>query len=181
MPKKKKHKPSKLKQRLLTVAIAIIFALFIGVGINTFYDEPNYEDYCERSPHTIYTQAECEAEGGKWTQYGPEAPKPVESNVTMTGWCDQYYTCEKEYDQVSEVYNRNVFIISIIAAGVAFILGGIVLSLESVSAGFMLGGILIAIYGTLRYWGAMSKYLRFIILGIVLALLIWIGYKKLKK
>ena len=54
------------------------------------------------------------------------------------------------------------------------------LASESVGAGVLGGGVLIVIYGTIRYWGDMSKYLRIIILGIVLFILIWIGYKKIE-
>ena len=63
----------------------------------------------------------------------------------------------------------------------AVLIGGVVLKLESVSTGIMGGGALIIIYGILRYWGDASDALRFIILGIVLAVLVWIGYKKLEK
>ena len=42
---------SKVKKGILGVAIAIILALFIGYGINTFYKEPEYNYYCkERYP-----------------------------------------------------------------------------------------------------------------------------------
>jgi len=42
------------------------------------------------------------------------------------------------------------------------------------------GGVLTIIYGTIAYWSELADWARFIILGITLAILIWIGYKKLK-
>ena len=92
--------------------------------------------------------------------------------------CDM---CNKEYRDKREIYNRNVFIIAVVAGLIAVVLGGIVLKLESVSAGIMGGGVLLIIYGTLRYWGDMGDVLRFIILGAVLVVLIWLGYRKFKK
>ena len=44
----------------------------------------------------------------------------------------------------------------------------------------LLGGIITLFFGTVRYWARLFDYARFIILGLVLALLIWLGYKKLK-
>ena len=43
---KQENSTSKTKQVLLSVAIAIIFAFFVGYGISTFYESPDYDDYC---------------------------------------------------------------------------------------------------------------------------------------
>jgi hypothetical protein len=181
MPKAKpKQKGSRLKQNILTVAIAIIFAFFVGYGVDTFYESPKWEDFCNQTYREILNPNNCEQAGGKWHPYTEkEMPQHVLGNVT--GWCDSYYSCQKEFEKVNEVYNRNVFIVCLIAGMIAIIVGGVILSLESVSSGIMGGGVLTVIYGTLRYWGEMSKYIRFVILGLVLAVLIWIGYKKFKQ
>src|SRR3989344_784097 len=172
---------SRLKRTILGISIAIILALFIGYGINTFYKPPKYEDFCkEQIRKQIITSEEgCIAVGGQWSVY-PE--KIISENKTVIqGFCDPNYTCNKEYTSVREIYNRNVFIISVIAGLICVIVGGIVLKLESVSSGIMGGGVLSIIYGTVRYWGELADAGRFTILGIVLAVLIWIGYRKFKK
>jgi|TARA_B100001971_G_scaffold171205_1_gene163467 hypothetical protein len=46
--------------------------------------------------------------------------------------------------------------------------------------GLMFGGILNIFIGIARYWSDMDEYLRFIISGVVLIVLIYIAYKKLK-
>ena len=96
------------------------------------------------------------------------------------GYCDLYYYCSQEFNKVNEKYNRNVFIIAT-GIGIIALIVGIALNIVSVSAGLMGGGILAIIYGTVRYWSDLPDYGRFIILGIALAVLIWIGYKKLNK
>ena len=40
---------SKLKQRILMIAIAIILVFFIGIGIDTFYKSPEYRDFCDEA------------------------------------------------------------------------------------------------------------------------------------
>jgi len=170
----------KSKNAILGISIAIVLALFIGYGIDTFYDEPDFEDYCDEKRETIdiSNEDDCLALGGQWTSIPTE--KKLESNLTKEGYCDAAYTCRKEYDSAREIYNRNVFIITVILGLISLIIGGIKLKLASVSSGIMGGGALMIIYGTLRYWGNLAKIGRLFILGLVLAVLIWIGYKKFK-
>ncbi len=182
---------SKLKRTILGISIAIILVLFVGYGINTFYKSPKYEDFCEEKfPEPVRIEkediAKCDAvqksntafEDSCYRQEGIVRYEADEDGCQVANECDM---CNKEYREVMGIYNRNVFIIAVVAGLIAVVLGGIILKLESVSAGIMGGGVLSIIYGTLRYWGDMGDVLRFIILGIVLAILIWIGYKKFKK
>jgi hypothetical protein len=182
---------SKLKRTILGISIALILALFIGYGINTFHKPPKYEDFCEEKfpePRRIEKEdiAKCDAvqtandafEDSCYRQDGIVRYEADEDGCQVAKECDM---CSKEYRDVREKYNRDVFIISVVAGLIFVILGGVVLKLESVSAGIMGGGVLSIIYGTLRYWGDMGDVLRFIILGVVLVVLIWIGYRKFKK
>lgn len=173
-----------IKERLLAVAIAIVLVFFIAYGISTFYESPKYEDFCEEKQLIkLASEEECLAAGGQWTE--TRAPSKVEEGPTPTsleeGYCDPDYTCRNKYDDAREAYNKVVFIISAILGLAALIIGGIVIKVEAVSSGVMGGGILTIIYGTIRYWDHLKNIGRFLILGLVLAVLIFIGYKYLKK
>ena len=174
-------KISKAKTVLLAISIALVLAFFIGYGINTFYNVPKYEDFCEGSliRKIITTEEDCLEAGGQWS-VNPETDI-VEGKTTIEGFCNPDYTCRKEFEDAREKYQRNFFIISVILGLIAVVLGGIFLKLESVSSGIMGGGILIMIFGTLQYWGNLADIGRFIILGIALAVLMWVGYTKFKK
>lgn len=169
-----------IKEKLLSIAIAIVLVFFIAYGINTFYKYPRYNDFCEDKVPVKQdtTEEECLAMGGKWTQ---ERIPTVEGQPQSEGFCDPTYTCRQQFEYTRENYNKIVFIISAILGLAAVIIGGIVLKLESVSTGIMGGGILTITYGTLRYWGNLEDIGRFLILGIILVVLIFIGYKYLKK
>jgi hypothetical protein len=169
---------SRVKQVILAVAIAIVLALFVGFGINTFYAPPEYEDFCSRPVpgKEIETQEECEAQGGRWTPHVGECP---EGRDCAEGWCEPDFECREQFDEVRSAYNKKVFIIATIAGLIAVFLGGVVMKLESVSSGIMGGGVLAIIYGIIRYWSDAPDVLRFVILGVILAILIWLGYKKL--
>ncbi|MAE43229.1 hypothetical protein CMO93_05635 [Candidatus Woesearchaeota archaeon] len=185
---------SKIKIVILGISIAIILAFFFGYGINTFYKPPEHKDYCKEGefyPRAEFYQKPIVDESEKCEYIEPDeslrlectekegqiTPKRDENGCIESYYCEM---CYKEFDNIREIYNRNVFIISAIL-GIISLLIGAFLKLPSVSSGIMGGGILTIIYGTLRYWGNMPDYGRFTILGIALAILIWLGYKKFKK
>ena len=74
-----------------------------------------------------------------------------------------------------------MFIILILAGVAAFGVGFLVNAVAAVSSGFVFGGVISFLIGTMRYWSDMHDYLRFVILGLILLTLIWIGYKKLRE
>ncbi|MCF7862195.1 GRP family sugar transporter [Candidatus Woesearchaeota archaeon] len=184
MAKKQTAKPvrssnedaSAVKKVLLAIAIAIILAFFLGYGVVTFYKEncsdDNYIRYPEKINYTLcsevesdysQTQSDCYKDGGR-----PRFDYDENGCGIMTE-CNMCYAH----------YEKTVFILNVILGIICVILGGVVLKHPSVSSGIMSGGILVLIYSTIRYWGLLQDYLRIIILGIVLAILIWMGYKKL--
>ncbi len=163
---------SDLKKNILIISIAVVFAFFIGYGIETFHPSPKYEDFCREQPSSpIVTEESCVNASGTWV------PDSAEGKA---GWCDMS-RCQNEFQSVMQPYDRIVFIATLIIGVIAIIVGGLLLTLESVSSGIMAGGMLTIIYGTLRYWGYMPDVIRFVVLGSVLAILIWLGYKKMKK
>ncbi len=172
---------TRFKKIALAISIVIILNLFVNYAIYTFYKPPKYEDFCP-TPQAYYkTEKSCLDAGGKWFYtYGKEVPKPAPLTDEELGYCDADFYCRQTYEDAQSFYNRNVFII-LIVVGLISIVIGFVLKVDTVANGFLFGGILSLIIGTIRYWSAMQDYLRVIILGIVLAFLIWLGYKKIRK
>jgi len=205
MAKKKGSSGNKVKNVILSVAIAIVFAFFVGVGINAFYSEPDWEEYCDIDRYMKFdyelTKNSCEEMEGEWIEYSdvrlvPEdrfscmkVSESKEGEIVLNcqyskeandGYCDLNFHCEQSYDAANEKYSKKVFIITLVI-GIVAIIVSVLLQLVSVSAGLMVGGLFLIIYGTMRYWEFSSDFLRFVILGVVLAILIWLGYKKLNK
>ena len=108
MAKRKKDKDiprpkGKVKRVLLTIAIALVLVFFVGYGVNTFYKDPKWEDYCRNIIYDKHfnSRESCEAIGGNWTDSVPfEAEKlrvegdiiekPVPQDVAST-----QYLCSK--------------------------------------------------------------------------------------
>ena len=166
-----------IREKLLTIAIAIILTMFIFYGISTFYPRPEWDDMC-KDVGAAMTKAECETANGEWS-YEERAPRPVkleEDEEYELGYCK----CTV-YEDARETRSRFVFIVALILGLIAVLIGTMYLKLPSVASGIMSGGILTVIFGTMQFWGDMPDFARFICLGIVLAILIVIAYKKLKK
>jgi len=175
--KKVTQKHSKARHLILTGLIALTLVFFVAYAIQSIYPGPEYEDFCgEREYGTIYDdQISCETNGGYWQTY-PNKPLPEPESV---GWCDIDYECNKEYKEVKDLYERNVFFLNLFFGILAVILS-FFLTVEAVSIGFMGGGSIMLVYGTIRYWGNLSDIWRTFFLGIALFILIYLGYKKLK-
>jgi len=185
-----------LKKFGVGLAIIIIFNLFINYGINTFYKSPKYEDFCkpERLKQAMNIREICEGVGGLWTEnvgyegkriYAPEysnqpAPLVEIKEQQPTGWCDQDFSCRKDFEAINNVYRRNVFIVWVIAGIAAIVASFFFTAVSMLSTSFMFSGLLSLLVGTLQYWSAMQDYLRFIILGIALSVLVYLAYRKLK-
>lgn len=184
-----------LKKFGLGIAIIIVFNLFINYGIDTFYKSPKYDNFCkpETVRQTIASREKCEGVGGLWSENAyykgamkdgeqiATAPVPTGQINEPTGWCDAYFRCQKDFETVNNVYKRNAFVIWVIAGLAAIVVSFFLLAVEAVSTAFVFAGLVSLIVGTIGYWSAMQDYLRFVILGLVLAVLIYIGYKKLKE
>ena len=188
------------KKIILVLAIVIVLNLFINYGIDTFYKQSRWEDFCgaaNYSSETSDTKEKCEVERGKWNEYAvdsrgavkpilpPEsalAPVPPGGEADMlgkgAGWCDREFYCRENYEKVNSVYKRNVFIILVVAGAAVLTAGFFITQSEAVALGLSLGGLISIFIGTVRYWSEMNDYLRFIALGITLAVLIWLGIKK---
>ncbi len=183
VPAQKRHPIFKW---ILVVGIMIVSNLFINYALDAFYPSPKFENYCpqEQIQKAITTETACVAKGGQWTEnvYPKEvAPTaPTKAGMEIRGYCNENFTCQKNLESAQKVYDRNVFIV-LIVAGTLLLIGGVFLTAaEAVALGFSFAGVLSLIIGTIRYWSSMDERLRVVVLGCALVALIWLGIKKFK-
>jgi len=175
-----------LKKIMLSLAVGILAALFIGFLIEAIYPSPQYDDYCNREfdipqpqinnkeicdySYDMEFRNECMNEKGRIKQEYDENGCVIEET------CDY---CEKEFRDLSEKYNRNLFYITAPIALLLIILGlYLPISIDAIAGGILLGGILTLIQITTRIFGNLGRWPRVILLGLELILVIWIGIKK---
>lgn len=168
---------NKWKKLAMALSIVIILNVFFNVAIDTFYKMPDWQSYCPETLNSVSYEKKqmCEDAGGMWNE-NMGYPK----EVGVTGYCNVQYTCQKEYNDATSVYNRNVFV-ALTALGALTIVIALFSSIpNAVSSGLLYGGVLSLIIGTMRFWSDMDDYIRFVVTGVVLILLITIGVKKMK-
>ncbi|MFZ2299868.1 MAG: hypothetical protein WAW00_01885 [Candidatus Moraniibacteriota bacterium] len=176
-------KKSSIIKWALIVGITIVVNLFITYLVDVIYHSPEFTDFCPESQvnRAIETEAACLEIGGQWNE-NIEA-KSMTPQITVpvpAGYCDANYTCGKQFADVMKVYNRNVFVV-FTTLGILLLIGSVFLQgVEAVSLGLSFGGVLSLIIGSTRYWSDMNDILRVILLGIALASLIFVAYKKFK-
>lgn len=160
------------KNFIIVIGIALLFALFVGYGIEVFDPAPKNEDFCRQDLYEMQEQTTCEKAGGLWQNYEEGAPAP------RKGSCSAPYKCWDDFSKAQAKHDKIVFIVAIVI-GILGVIIGVILKKDIVSTGITAGSTLLMMYGTIRYWQHANDTLKFILLGIALAVLIWLGYKKL--
>ncbi len=170
-------KVAKSKLVIFSVAVAFVSVFFFAYAIQAVYPSPQYKNLCnvtQKPPISVDNAISCRASGGQWQNYDKE----ISTNENR-GWCNLNFKCQSEYESVRKVYERNVFFANL-AIGISVFIIAFFLGLEAVSSGLMGGAVMLIIYGSIRYWGELNNAWRSLMLGVALAILIWVGYKKLK-
>ena len=135
-----------------SLAVAILFILFVIFGTRTFYSEPDYPTYPPMSapfPSTknIYCDSsECYIDGLLITS---EVEGTLsESEKTFLRQQREFQQRQRDFEDEQRDYYRNVFIIAA-ALGIAAIAAGLYLfrRVEAMPLGLLLGGLGAVIYG----------------------------------
>lgn len=180
---------NKVLKWALILGIIVVLNLFFAYAMKVVYNEPKYEDFCENKQivEKIDTREMCLEQGGQWNENiyrdSMEKPTPVfneNGEVINPGYCDLYFTCNQEYQTAREGYERNVFMTLIGLGVISIIIGFMMATQPIVSVAFPLGGVLAFIVASIRYWQFASEFLQVGILGLALAVLVYLGIRKFK-
>lgn len=182
----------KVKDLILGLIIAVVFLLFAVYGTKLIYDWPDYNDYCGkdlRTPEAVKIPAGSADDCTEiinldvisqqcYDQDGFLRYEYDQNGCIQDVECD---FCARDYNDANETYSKNLFIISLVLSLIVIVVSVLFVHVESVSGGLMLGSLMYLVYGTGRYWQYMDDILRFLILGIALGILIYVGYYLAKK
>jgi len=150
-----------VKNLILGIGIFIVYMLMLGYGIEAFYESPRFEDYCDEFERPRFPIGEINES---------EAAKSKE--------------CYDQYNNVRENYDKNIFLIALIAGLITIVIGYFILEQEPVGSALIASGLGAIFYGSVRNWGNFSDVLRFLMLLLALIFLIWLSLglnKKSKK
>lgn len=182
-----------IKNIVFGIAI-IVLTMFVTVyGINTFYSEPEYSDFCSEGrpfpklvdgedricPAVCVQMYEIKNSACVFNSCGSGCgPDSINSFDTLAQ-CEIVSSgknCYKLLDEANKVYSRNVFLIALPLGILIIVLGAYLFSLEAVGVGLMAGGAGTLIYGSGGYWRYADNWLKFVLSLVGLVALIIFAY-----
>lgn len=159
-----KSTQTKALEIIYTFFVGILVAVFVGVGIAAFYEEPKEPQY--PAMLKVYSV--------------PVAPGTASTTSAQLEQVQTKY--DKDYIVFQEkmnVYNRNVSIIALIAA---IILSAVSITffknLRVIADGLLLGGVITLLYSVVRIFGSGDDKVRFLVVAVGLVVALALGYKK---
>ncbi|HJZ19301.1 MAG TPA: hypothetical protein VJ208_04295 [Candidatus Nanoarchaeia archaeon] len=185
-----------IKNIIFGIAI-LILTMFVSIyGINTFYEQPEYDDFCtnvrypqpafdKTAPNEIICPAVCveayEIKNGQCvfnecgSGCGPDGVNSFDT-LEQCGIVLDGKNCWELYDNALEKHSRNVFIIAVPLGILILAIGAYFFALEAVGVGLMAGGAGTLIYGSQAYWRFADNWIKFAISLVGLVALIAFAY-----
>ncbi len=144
-----------------TVFLALLVALFVGLGISAFYPGPKEP----AMPVAL------------------EAEKPgCEDTAELKSLREQYNLAQQNFAEKFKAYSRNVSAISIISAIIILVASLTLLSkIKMIADGILLGGVFTTVYSIIRGLMSEDTKFRFLIVSIGLIIALVLGYIKFIK
>lgn len=147
---------NKVLKIVYTFFLGLLLAIFVGVGINTFYESPKPPEY----PISLTTPM--------------KEPTNEPSDEEL-----EYREAQQKYDEAIKPYNRNVSIIALSAAIVLVVISLVFeRRIKIIADGMMLGGLFTLIYSIIRSFVSEDTKYIFVVVTIGLALVLYLGYHR---
>jgi len=145
---------------IYTIFLAVLIVTFVGVGIAAFYPSPKSPEYPIETAPIAY-----------------EIDKAPTESAEMRQKRINYEKESRNFQKVSEKYNKDVSTISVAASLLVLILSITLLSkILFISDGLLLGGVFTLMYSIIRGFGTGDEKFRFVVVTIGLVVAIFLGY-----
>ena len=142
---------------IYSVFLGLLLAIFVGVGISVFYQQPAQPKY----PTELTTMQ--------------KEPTTERQEIEK-----KYQLQQQAWDEQMKPYNRNV---SLVALGAAVLLVGMSLAMgeraKVMADGIMLGGVFTLVYSLIRSFASTYTTYSFIVVTVALVTVLVLGYVKI--
>jgi hypothetical protein len=147
------------KKFALGFGVAIILPMMIHYGVSTFVKQPKCEDF--QVPH-YYERHQSAA---------PKEKLKLETEQDVL---------QAQFKKETAHFQKYLFFAAV-PLGIAAIIFGAFIPIQSVGTGLLCGGIFCICDGYLNYWTELTDVLKFISLVIAFIVLLIVGYNKLDR
>ena len=138
--------------------MALLVALFVGLGVTTFYPGP---------------------EAPKYPLELDQVKQGCEQTVEQQTLSREFNKAQEKFMEESKPYNRNVSIISLVASIIILVLSLTLLTkIKMIADGILLGGVFTTMYSIMRGLMSEDSQFRFLIVVIGLGIALALGYIK---
>lgn len=142
---------------IYTLILGVVITLFVGVGVQAFYEPPKSPAYPESASF-----------------YKTETPSPEDQKAQK-----QYERAMNDYTETRQTYERNV---SMILVGLAVLVIGIGLvfsrQIGFLSDGILLGGLFTLLHALIRGFAAEDSKFLFLASSVAVAAILFLGYRR---
>lgn len=162
---------SKVLSAVFGIGIAVVVYVTMLLGIQAFYPNPEYEDFCGDEPR--YEEPVMLYEGCTDEMTLGECRRQISEKG---GRDTKMEECHEEYSSAEEDYGRNFFIIASILGTLALVVSFFLLNITSlyiinISAGVACSGIVMILWAFIRGWESTDEKLKFVV-GLIIAVII---------
>lgn len=149
---------NKILKLIYTLFLGLLIAVFLGVGINTFYPGPKAPEF----PIELNT-------------YGKEAELTPTQITIQKNW-DQKV---EQHNKEMKPYNRNVSILTLAVAVILLVASMMYKNkLKIIADGVMLGGLFALVYSLGRGFASENSKYVFAVVTVGLAIVLYLGYHR---
>jgi hypothetical protein len=143
---------------IYTLFLALLVALFVGLGISAFYPGPKAPEF----PAAL------------------DSEKPgCEEDASLKAAREKFNQDQRDYNEKFKPYSRNVSMISLLAAILILIASLTLLAkIKMIADGILLGGVFTTAYGIIQGLISEDTKFRFLIVTIGLLIALVLGYIK---
>jgi hypothetical protein len=151
---------NKIIKLVYSLFLGILLAIFVGVGVNTFYPGPEWPEYPSELNYS-YENEPSEEQREKQKAYDDEL---------------------KSYEEQSKSYSRNLSII-LLAAAVALLVFSLQFEkkIKFISDGVMLGGLFTLLYSLTASFASKDDKLTFGVTTVAVVVVLFVGYLRFVK
>ncbi len=143
---------------IYTIFLSLLIALFVGLGIDTFYPGP---------------------ESPKYPLELDQVKQGCEETLEQQTLRKEFNASQEKFMEELKPYNRNVSVVSLVASIIILILSLTLLSkIKMIADGILLGGVFVTAYGIIRGLMTEDSQFRFLIVTVGLIIALTLGYIK---
>jgi FtsH-binding integral membrane protein len=163
---------SKVLSAVFGIGIAVVVYVTMLLGIQAFYPEPTYNDFC--TEEIRYAEPLLGYEGCTDEMTMGECRQTIkEGNAGK----NEMQKCNEDYSDAREAYGKNFFIIASILGVIALITAFFIflhvtsITVTNITAGVACSGIVMILWAFIRGWDSTDDKMKFIV-GLIIAIIV---------